>query len=79
MFYLAEENFTAGTVAISVKYGVVPYFVYTYDLCKVGVIHCPVKAGNGTAVFKYTVAEYQSIVSIFRFTCVNFFSSRTSY
>ena len=59
---------TARTVAISVKYGVVPYFVYTYDFCKIGVVQCPVKARNGTAVFKHTVTEYQSIVS---FTCVS--------
>ena len=43
----------------------VHFFSNTYDLCTLGVVQCPVKAGNGTAVFKHTVASYQPLVSLY--------------
>ena len=51
-FYYTEENVSDVTAAVSVKYGAIPYFDGTYNLCKMNILNCPLKAGNGsTAIF----------------------------
>ena len=63
-FYYTEENVSDVTAAVFVKYGAIPYFDGTYNLCKMNILNCPLKAGNGSTVFKYTLIQYQYIVSI---------------
>ena len=69
-FYYQEENVSDVTAMVSVKYGAVPYFDGTYNLCKMNILNCPLKAGNGSTVFKYTLVQYQSIVSWTNYTSI---------
>ena len=63
-FYYTEENVIDVTAVVSVKYGAIPYFDGTYNLCKLNILNCPLKAGKRSTVFKYTLVQYQYIVSI---------------
>ncbi|XP_064404494.1 putative phosphatidylglycerol/phosphatidylinositol transfer protein DDB_G0278295 [Halichondria panicea] len=53
----------SGNVTLSAwgRHGVVPYFGDTLNLCDTKVISCPLKAGEGHAVFKYPLGQFQSI------------------
>lgn len=59
-----EENVTSGNISVFVKYGVVPYFSKSFDLCKTLDLQCPVKAGMGTVTVKHNIPEFQSLVSL---------------
>ena len=67
-FVFTEEDVTDVTAAVSVKYGVVPYFGHTYNLCEMNILSCPIKAGSGSTVFKYTLVQYQAIVRTVMYT-----------
>ena len=67
-FVFTEENVTDVTAAVSVKYGVVPYFGHTYNLCKLNILSCPIKAGIGSTVFKYMLVQYQASVRTLMYT-----------
>lgn len=59
-----EEYVTSGNISVFVKYGVVPYFSKSFDLCKTLDLQCPVKAGAGTVTVKHIIPEFQSLVSL---------------
>ena len=56
----AAEQVTGGKIAVSIKYGIIPVYSTTLDLCtelKAAGITCPVAAGDHTATLSGTVPE----------------------
>lgn len=60
---LPEEEVTNGTITVFVKYGVIPYFSASVNLCKALDLNCPVKAGPGTVTVKHAIRNFQPPVS----------------
>ena len=70
-FLLAEEDVTNANASLFIKYGVVNYFAATYDLCKLNILKCPLKAGIGSVNYKYIVRSYQPLVSLLTVEIMN--------
>lgn len=62
--FIPEEEVTNGTISVFVKYGVIPYYSDSVNLCKTLNLNCPVKAGPGTVTVKDTIREFQPRVSL---------------
>ena len=56
-----DEEVTNGTIALSVKYGVVPYFSTSLDLCKTLQLQCPIKAGQGSLIIKENIPQFKHV------------------
>ena len=57
----ADEEVTSGTIALNVTYGVVPYFSTSLDLCKTLQLKCPIKAGQGSLIFKENIPQFKHV------------------
>lgn len=59
------EDITGGTITLNIKYGVVPYYSDTFSVCSSDPRGCPIKAGQGSLIFKHPIAPYKSPVSFY--------------
>ena len=58
LYFFVEEDVTGGKIEFSVKYGIIPVFSKTMDLCagiKLFGLKCPISAGKYQHSFEITI------------------------
>ena len=58
-----DKEVTNGTITVNIKYGVVPYYSDSINLCDALPLKCPVEAGQGNMILKNPIPRYKSPVS----------------